>query len=351
MSHDRIVLLPGDGIGPEIIAVARRVLEHIGAQFGRVFAFETHLIGGAAIDATGDALPDTSLQACQAAHAVLLGAVGGPKWDQALRRPEDGLLAIRKQLGLFANIRPLRILDCLVEHSPLRPELARGVDIVLFRELTSGAYFGEKSLAPDRASDLCVYQADEIARIARAAFRAAQQRRGRLASIDKANVMATGKLWRRIVSEVHRAEFPDIALEHVLVDAMAMHIVRDPRRFDVLVTENMFGDILSDELSALAGSIGLAPSASLGEGTLGLYEPVHGSAPDIAGQDRANPIGAVLSAAMLLRQSLRLEAEAQAIEAAVERALAKGARTSDLGGTLGCAAMGAAIIEELVSGG
>ncbi len=347
MKRYNIVLLPGDGVGPEVTFVARKVLESVGERFGRRFAFETHLIGGAAIDATGDPLPPDTLAACRGADAVLLGAVGGPKWERGPRRPEEGLLGLRKALGLFANLRPLLVHDPLVDQSPLKREIVEGVDLVVFRELTGGSYYGEKKQSATEASDLCTYTVGEIERIARAAFAAARVRRGKVTSVDKANVMATGRLWRETVTRVRNEEFSDIVLDHALVDSMAMHVLKQPRAYDVILTENMFGDILSDELSALGGSLGLAPSASVGAGGPGLFEPVHGSAPDIAGRDVANPIGAVLSAAMLLRYGLGLTIEGDAIEIAVAEALAAGARTRDLGGVLGCRAMGEAIIDDV----
>lgn len=349
MKRFKIVLLPGDGVGPEVTAIARRVLQSVGEKFQHTFEFASHLIGGAAIDATGDPLPEEALAACRASDAILLGAVGGPKWDAALRRPEQGLLRLRKELDLFANLRPLLVHDALADLSPLKREIVEGVDLVVFRELVGGSYFGEKKQTETEASDLCLYTAPEIERIARAAFQAARVRHNKVTSVDKANVMATGRLWRQVVSRVHKEEFPDVALEHALVDSMAMHVLRQPRSYDVILTENMFGDILSDELSVLGGSLGLAPSASVGAGGPGLFEPVHGSAPDIAGRDIANPIGAVLSAAMLLRYGLHLSREADAVEIAVAEALTRGARTRDLGGTLGAMAMGERIIDELES--
>lgn len=341
-----ITLLPGDGVGPEVTAVARAVLDALGVLSNRRFEYQTHLIGGAAIDADGDPLPEATIAACRASDAIFLGAVGGPKWDLAPKRPEQGLLRIRKELGLFANIRPTRIYPDLVERSPLKREIVEDVDFVVFRELTGGLYFGERQRGPTFASDQCVYTVGEIERIARAAFSAARARRGKVTSVDKANVMETSRLWRDLVTRVH-GEFADVKLEHALVDSMAMQLIRQPRAYDVILTENMFGDILSDEASVLGGSIGLAPSASLGVGGPGLFEPVHGSAPDIAGKDLCNPIGAVLSVALLLRYGLRLHEEADAVEIAVEAALADGARSPDLGGPLGCAAMGRAIIGEL----
>ena len=342
-----ITLLPGDGVGPEVAAAARDVLNAVGERFQRRFDFKTHLIGGAAIDATGAALPDETLAACRASEAVFLGAVGGPKWDGAAVRPEQGLLGLRKALGVFANVRPLRIYDALLEHAPLKPAIIENVDFVMFRELTGGAYFGEKRRDAESASDQCVYTAAEIERIAHMAFAAARARRGKVTSVDKANVLETSRLWREIVTRVHAARHSDIQLEHALVDSTAMQLIRNPRAFDVILTENMFGDILSDEASVLGGSIGLAPSASLGAGGPGLFEPVHGSAPDIAGRDLCNPIGAVLSVALLLRYGLKLNEEADAVEAAVEAAINQGARTADLGGQLGCRAMTAWIIDNI----
>ena len=347
MSTYNIVLLPGDGVGPEVTAQARAALEAIGARFGHDFVFASHHIGGVAIDATGEPLPAETLAACQAADAIFLGAVGGPKWDRAPKRPEQGLLAIRKALGLYANLRPTLMHKSLLDHSPLKREIVEGVDMLVFRELTGGSYFGEKKQSATEASDLCLYTVGEIERIARKAFAAARARRNKVSSVDKANVMATSRLWRETVIRIHETEFKDVELEHVLIDSMTMHVLRNPRAYDVIVTENMFGDILTDELSALGGSLGLGASASLGDSGPGLFEPVHGSAPDIAGRDLANPIGAVLSAAMLLRHGLKLDAEADALDAAVAKALEGGARTRDLGGELGCTQMGAAILAHI----
>jgi 3-isopropylmalate dehydrogenase len=346
MKTYKIALLPGDGVGPEVTAVAQDVLRAVAKRFHRSFEFTTHLIGGGAIDAMGDPLPDETLTACREADAAFLGAVGGPKWDHSLKRPEQGLLRLRKELGLFANVRPTRIYQELVECSPLKPEIVDGVDFVVFRELTGGLYFGDRQRGPTFASDACVYTTGEIERIARAAFAAARARRRKVTSVDKANVLETGRLWRDVVSQVGK-EYPEVELEHALVDSMSMQLIRQPRAYDVILTENMFGDILSDEASVLGGSIGLAPSASLGVDGPGLFEPVHGSAPDIAGKDLCNPIGGVLSAALLLRYGLKLHEEADAVEAAVETALAAGARSPDLGGPLGCRAMGRAIMDEL----
>lgn len=347
MTKFNIVLLPGDGVGPEVTAQARGALEAAGKRFGHEFAFASHHIGGAAIDATGEPLPAETLAACQAADAVFLGAVGGPKWDGAPKRPEQGLLAIRKALGLYANLRPTLMHKPLLDQSPLKREIVDGVDMLVFRELTGGSYFGEKKQSATEASDLCLYTVGEIERIARKAFAAARVRRNKVSSVDKANVMATSRLWRETVIRIHETEFKDVELEHVLIDSMTMHVLRNPRAYDVIVTENMFGDILTDELSALGGSLGLGASASLGDSGPGLFEPVHGSAPDIAGRDLANPIGAVLSAGMLLRHGLKLSAEADAVDAAVANALEAGARTRDLGGELGCTQMGAAILAHI----
>ena len=343
----KIVLLPGDGVGPEVTAAAKAVLGVIGDFYGHRFEFAEHLIGGAAIDATGDPLPPETTAACLAADGVLLGAVGGPQWDGGKRRPEEGLLGIRKAMGLFANLRPLQVSPVLAHRSPLKKEIVEGVDLIVFRELTGGVYFGEKTRTDDMASDLCIYTVPEIERVARAAFKTALQRRGKVTSVDKANVMETSRLWREVVTRIHAEEFPQVTLEHALVDSMAMHLIRKPRDYDVILTENMFGDILSDEISVLGGSIGLLPSASLGESGPGLFEPIHGSAPDIAGQDLANPVGTILSAAMMLRHSLDLEDEASSIEAAVAAVLAAGAVTADLGGELGTRAAAGAVIDAI----
>jgi 3-isopropylmalate dehydrogenase len=328
----RIVVLPGDGIGPEVTAEGVRVLAAVASRFGHAFVFQQHLIGGAAIDATGTALPAETLAACQSANAVLLGAVGGPKWsDPAAKvRPEQGLLAIRKALSLFANLRPVTLHPALLEASTIKPEVLAGTDIMVVRELTGGIYFGEKTRTATRASDLCTYTVEEVERVVRIAGRLAMGRRKTLVSVDKANVLETSRLWREVAERVLKTEFPEVRFEHMLVDSAAMHLIRKPASFDVIVTENMFGDILTDEASMLAGSMGMLPSASLGAGTLGLYEPIHGSAPDIAGKGIANPFGTILSAAMLLRLSLGLEAEAAAVEAAVEAAVGAGVRTADI---------------------
>jgi 3-isopropylmalate dehydrogenase len=325
----RIVTLPGDGIGPEIMGPAIEVLDAVAP--GR-FEYEQHLFGGASIDAYGTALTDETLAACRASDAVLLAAVGGPQWDTTdpeKPRPEQGLLGLRKGLGLFANLRPVRPLPALYDASPLKREIIDGTDMLVVRELTGGIYFGEKTRTADTASDNCVYTREEIVRIARVAFGAA---RSRVTSVDKANVLETSRLWREVVREVHAAEFPNIELEHLLVDNAAMKLVSAPRHFEVIVTENMFGDILSDESAMLTGSLGMLPSASLGLDGPGMFEPVHGSAPDIAGQGIANPLAMFLSAAMMLRHGFALEEEASAVESAVDRALSEGLRTPDLGG-------------------
>jgi 3-isopropylmalate dehydrogenase len=335
-----IALLPGDGIGPEVVGAARTLLEQIAARRGHSFQFRDFLVGGCAIDASGNPLPDATLAGCRAADAALLGAVGGPRWDdpRAAVRPEQGLLALRRELGLYANLRPVRVSPHLVASSPLRPERLAGVDILFVRELTGGLYFGERGRervdGVERAFDTMVYTDVEIRRVVELAFRLAAGRRTAVTSVDQANVLESSRLWRRVAEEV-AARHPDIKLEHQLVDSCAMRIVSAPASFDVVVTENMFGDILTDEAAVLPGSLGVLPSASLGEGRFGLYEPIHGSAPDIAGRGLANPIGTILSAAMMLRHSLGLMDEAAEVEAAVERALATGARTADLGGTLG----------------
>ncbi|MGT9867318.1 3-isopropylmalate dehydrogenase [Stenotrophomonas maltophilia group sp. P373] len=339
--HAEIVVLPGDGIGPEVAAAAVAVLKAVAGRFNHTFTFSEHDIGGIAIDRHGEPLPASTLAACQTANAVLLGAVGGPKWSDpnAKVRPEQGLLAIRKALGLYANLRPVRTHEAALHASPIKAELLQGVDFVVVRELTGGIYFGHKTRDADSASDLCRYTVAEIERVLRSAFRLAQQRRGKVTSVDKANVLETSRLWRDVAARIGREEFPDVALEHQLVDSMAMHLLAKPREYDVIVTENMFGDILTDEASMLAGSLGLLPSASLGllpsaslgePGAVGIYEPIHGSAPDIAGKGIANPYATIFSAAMLLRHSLGLEAEAAAVEAAVHAVLDDGVFTADL---------------------
>lgn len=348
-----ITLLPGDGIGPEVANCARTVLDEVAAKFQHRFRFDEQLIGGIAIDETGDPLPVETVASCRAADAVFLGAVGGPKWSDpnATVRPEQGLLRIRSTLAVFANLRPVQIYPELSGASPLRPEKLAGVDMIVVRELTGGIYFGEKTRDARSASDLCVYTVDEIERIVRIAARLAAERRGKLCSVDKANVLETSRLWRDVTNRIMADEFPEIELETLLVDAAAMHLLSRPADFDVIVTENMFGDILTDEASMLTGSLGMLPSASLGESTKGLYEPIHGSAPDIAGRGIANPCAAIASAALLLRYSLGLDKEAAAIERAIARAIADGARTVDIASdgesSLGSDEMTAAVIRNL----
>jgi 3-isopropylmalate dehydrogenase len=353
----QIAVLGGDGIGPEVVAEGLRVLEAVAQVFGHQFALLELPFGGVAIDSHGDPLPAATLAGCLNADAILLGAIGGPKWSapSARVRPEQGLLKLRKELGVYANLRPVRLQPSLVSSSTLKPEILEGVDLVFVRELTGGIYFGEKKRDANSASDLCTYTVPEVERITRVAARLAKQRRRKLTSIDKSNVLETSRLWREVVERVMRAEFPDVALDHVLVDAAAMHLIRRPRDFDVCVTENMFGDILTDEASMLAGSLGLLPSASLGDGKRGLYEPIHGSAPDIAGRGVANPVGTILSVAMLLRHSLGLAAEADAIEKAVAGAIEDGARTPDIvtpgGKALSTREVGDAILGRLPQAG
>ncbi|HEY3079746.1 MAG TPA: 3-isopropylmalate dehydrogenase [Chloroflexota bacterium] len=334
----RIALLPGDGVGEEIIQAAVVVLDAVARKGAHGFEYTRDLIGGAAIDAHGIALTDETLAMCRQVDAVLLGAVGGPKWDdpRATVRPEQGLLRLRKELGLYANLRPVKLFDPLVDASPLRREVVEGTDLLVVRELTGGLYFGRPSERRQGASgreavDTMAYDEGEVRRVVRAACRLARGRRKHVTSVDKQNVLATSRLWREVATEV-AAEFPDVTLEHMLVDTAAMRLVRQPKVFDVMVTENTFGDILTDEASMLAGSMGLLPSASLGEGKLGLYEPIHGSAPSHAGKDDINPIATILSAAMMLRHSLGLEDEAAAVEGAVARALDDGLRTYDIVG-------------------
>jgi 3-isopropylmalate dehydrogenase len=335
-----IVLVPGDGIGPEVVGQAVRVLEAAAASSGMTLHFTERLLGGCSIDKYGTALTDETLADCRNADAVLLGAVGGPKWDdpQGKVRPEQGLLGLRKGLGVFANLRPVRVHPDLVAASPLKPERLTGVDLIVVRELTGGLYFGQPKGrrmvdGHEQAVDTLVYTDEEIRRVVRLAFRFAQQRRRKVTSVDKANVLESSRLWRKVVGEV-AAEFPDVTVENMLVDTASMRLVTAPAKIDVLVTENMFGDILTDEASVLAGSMGMLPSASLGEGTSGLYEPIHGSAPDIAGKGIANPLGTILSTALLLRYSLELPEAAARVEAAVDRTISDGLRTTDLGGSL-----------------
>jgi 3-isopropylmalate dehydrogenase len=341
----RVAVLPGDGVGPEVTAEALKVLRAVGARFGLRFAFEEAPIGGVAVDRHGSPLPGATLECCRAADAVLLGAVGGPRWDglPGAQRPEHGLLRLRQALGVYANLRPVRVLAPLVEQLPLRPEVAAGVDLLIVRELTGGLYFGEpRGRFADEAVDTLRYRRIEVQRVVRVALAAARARGRRLTSVDKANVLETSRLWREVVEEEARAA-PEVVVEHMLVDTCAMQLVRAPRRFDVVVTENMFGDILSDEAGAVAGSMGLLPSASVGDRAPFLYEPVHGSAPDIAGRGRANPAGAILSAALLLRYSLGRPEAAAVVEQAVERVIADGLRTPDLGGGATTAQFGDAV--------
>ena len=354
-----IAVLPGDGIGPEVIVEAKRVLAVVAEKWGHTFTLREGLIGGAAIDATGSALPPETLEVARAADAVLLGAVGGPKWDdpRGKVRPEQGLLAIRKALGLYANLRPVAVNPKLLHASPLRPELLTGVDMLVVRELTGGIYFGDKLRDGDKASDTCVYTVPEVERIVRTAARIARGRRKKLTSVDKANVLETSRLWREVTVRVMGEEFPDVALSHMLVDACAMHLIRRPADFDVIVTENMFGDILTDEASMLAGSMGMLPSASLGEldaktrRRKALYEPVHGSAPDIAGKGMANPIAMIASFGMALRYSFNMGKEADMVDAAISAALAKGLRTADIKSegenVVSTSEMGTAIVGEM----
>jgi 3-isopropylmalate dehydrogenase len=347
-----IAVLAGDGIGPEIIAEAVKVVRAIEAKYGHEFDMPEALFGAVAIDATGSPLPPETLALAERADAILFGAVGDPRFaDPNLKvRPEQGILGLRKALGLYANLRPVAIHDAIVDVSPLKPEYLKGVDIVVVRELTGGIYFGEKTRTVDSASDLCTYSVPEIERVVRAAARLARGRRRKLTSVDKANVMETSRLWRAVTTRVMAEEFPDVAVDHMYIDAAAMHLLRRPSDFDVIVTENLFGDVLTDEAAMLPGSLGLLPSASLGTGTKGIYEPIHGSAPDIAGQGIANPYATILSAAMLLRLSLGLEAEAAAVEAAVAGAIAAGVRTADMrpaGKPASTSEAGAAVLARL----
>ena len=360
----KIAVLPGDGIGPEVIAEAVGVLEAVGRRFGHAFDLETGRVGGNAIDDFGTPLPDETVELCRRSDAILFGAVGGPKWDDpdAATRPEDGILAIRKNLGLFANLRPVKVYPSLINASPIKPALLEGVDMIVLRELTGGLYFARPkrrwtTKTGRRGVDTLRYTEREIERVVRVAFELARGRRKQLTSVDKANVLETSRLWRQVTEEV-RADYPDVELEHILVDAAAMALIRNPASYDVIVAENMFGDILTDEASVLSGSMGMQPSASLAgltgvtenaDESVSLYEPIHGSAPDIAGQGKANPIGMILSAAMMLRHSFGLEEEAQAVESAVEGVLAEGYRTPDIAGdggeTVGTRRMG-----EVVAG-
>jgi 3-isopropylmalate dehydrogenase len=351
-----VVLLPGDGIGPEVVDAAAGVLRAVARRFGRTFELRAWPIGGAALRAGRPALPPDTLRACRSADAILLGAVGDPEFDAAPRhqRPESGLLALRRELGVFANLRPARVWPQLADAGPLKPDVVAGTDLFIVRELTGGLYFGEpRGLAPDgrAAVNTLRYSREEIERVAEIAFRAAAGRRRKVTSVDKANVLETSELWRSVVTDVARG-FPDVTLEHMYVDACAMSLALEPRRFDVIVTENLFGDILSDEAGAITGSLGLLPSASLGPGP-GLFEPVHGSAPSLAGRDVANPIGAIASAAMLLRYGLRAEAEAAAVEDAIGAALSEGCRTADIApagrAPIACSQMASAIGQCLLA--
>ena len=349
-----LILLPGDGIGPEVTQAAHRVLDHVARLGAHAFSYATHLIGGCSIDATGLPLADEVLASCARSDAVLLGAVGGPRWDdpQAPVRPEQGLLGLRKGLSLYANLRPVRPHPMLLDASPVKSEFVRGVDVLVVRELTGGLYFGKRgrdeSGGKRRAFDTMEYYEYEIRRVLDLAFRLAGARKKKVTSVDKANVLETSRLWRQTAVDVARG-YPGVTLEHMLVDTASMRLISSPAAFDVLVTENMFGDILTDEASVLAGSMGLLPSASIGEQGPGVYEPIHGSAPDIAGKGIANPVGAILSAALLLRHSLRLAAEADAIERGVDRAIADGFRTADIRGTHGTEEVTEAILKRITT--
>ncbi len=351
--QSNIVLLPGDGIGPEIIAETIRVLEVVASKYGHSFLFTERLMGGCSIDAFGSSLTDETLSDCKSADAVLLGAVGGPKWDdpKAKDRPERGLLALRKGLGVFANLRPVKVHPALINSSPLKPEKLIGVDILVIRELTGGLYFGwpkgrDIKDGRERAVDTLEYYDYEIRRVMELAFKLAKTRKKKVTSVDKANVLESSRLWRQIAVETGKNN-PDVELEHVLVDTASMRLITGPAYMDVIVTENMFGDILTDEASVLAGSMGMLPSASLGISGPGLYEPIHGSAPDIAGKGIANPIGTILSSAMLLRYSMGMESEALVIEKAVDDTITAGARTGDIGGKLSTRQMANEIISRI----
>jgi 3-isopropylmalate dehydrogenase len=348
-----ILLLPGDGIGPEVISESVRALDAVAGKFGHTFFFTERLMGGCSIDKFGSSLTDETLADCQASDAVLLGAVGGPKWDdpRAKDRPERGLLALRKGLGVFANLRPVKVHPALIDSSPLKPEILQGVDILVIRELTGGLYFGQPKLREmndghERAVDTLEYYDYEVRRVVELAFKLAAGRRKKVTSVDKANILESSRMWREIATQIG-LQHPNIALEHVLVDTAAMRLVTGPAWMDVIVTENMFGDILTDEASVLAGSMGMLPSASLGEDGPGLYEPIHGSAPDIAGKGIANPVGTILSSAMMLRHSFKLEPESAALESAVEDAITEGCRTTDIGGKLTTRQMADEIIKRI----
>jgi 3-isopropylmalate dehydrogenase len=348
-----ITLLPGDGIGPEVVGEAVRVLDVIASKYNHTFNFQERLMGGCSIDKYGLSLTDETLADCQASDSVLLGAVGGPKWDDpnAKDRPERGLLALRKGLGVFANLRPVKVHPALIDASPLKPEKLHGVDILVIRELTGGLYFGQPKKrdvkdGKEYAVDTLEYYDYEVKRVVELAFNLARGRKKKVTSVDKANVLESSRLWRQIATEIGK-DHPDIELEHTLVDTASMKLITAPASMDVIVTENMFGDILTDEASVLAGSMGMLPSAGLGESTVGLYEPIHGSAPDIAGKGIANPVGTILSSALMLRHSFKLEAEAESIEKAVERTITDGARTADIGGKLTTRQMADEIINKL----
>jgi len=346
----KITVLPGDGIGPEVTAAAVDVLRNVAARHGHEFEYDEQPMGGIAIDMHGEPLPPATLASCKNANAVLLGAVGGPKWSDpnAKVRPEQGLLGLRAALGVYANLRPVRVHPKLAALSPLKNEKLVGVDMLFLRELTGGAYFGAKTRTADTATDECKYTVAEIERVTRRAFEFARLRRKHVTHVDKANVLETSRLWRATVTRI-AAEYPDVTLEHQLVDSMAMLLLSKPAAYDVIVTENLFGDILTDEAAALAGSLGLLPSASLGDGKVGLYEPIHGSAPDIAGKGLANPLGTILSVALLLRYSLGLETEAREIERAVDDVIEKGVLTRDLGGSANTKEVAAAVLDALAS--
>lgn len=347
----KIAVIKGDGIGPEVVTQAQKVLTKIGEVYGHSFQFTDLLMGGIAYDTTGNPLPKETVDICKQSDAVLLGAVGGPKWDNlpAQSRPETGLLSIRKALNLYANIRPAVLFPALKEASPLKDDLVKdGINIYVVRELTGGIYFGERGKTDNTAYDTECYSTEEIRRIAHVAFMAAQKRKKHVTSIDKANVLESSRLWREVVHEVAK-EYPDVTISDMLVDNAAMQLVKNPRQFDVVLANNMFGDILSDEAAQITGSIGILPSSSRGDGTFGLYEPIHGSAPDIAGKDLANPIATILSVAMMLRDSFSLEQEAKAVEDAVDTVLNQGLRTADLGGQspITCSEMGDAIVNAI----
>ncbi len=347
MSSFNIVVLPGDGIGPEVAAAGVSALKTIGEVYGHDFTFVEKRIGGIAIDTDNNPYPEDTDAACLAADAVLLGAVGGPKWDLGKMRPEQGLLAVRKSMGLFANLRPMDVKASQVHRSPLKAEVVEGADMLIVRELTGGLYFGKRTRTETYAIDECYYSVEEVERVSRVAFEAARKRRNKVTSVDKANVIETSRLWRETVIRLHKEEYSDVELEHALVDSMAMHLVTRPTAFDVVLTENMFGDILSDLASVLPGSIGLLGSASLGATGKGLYEPIHGSAPDIAGKDLANPIGTLKSVAMMLRFSLNLTREADALDAAIDAVVEQGTLTKDLGGTASGSQVAKAITDQI----